>query len=113
MTAVIRGKQIAFWFGDSREIAIGISCSILKEKRFEMHLFILGTVLGAGLVLAFQELHRTSRGRRLARIQKDSMPIEDSLVCTCWTQEAGGGHAYYCELLETPKPKRFRPITHP
>jgi hypothetical protein len=102
-------------FGGSREIAKRNSCPILKRKRFEMHtlyILMLGVVLGAGLVLAFQELRRqytAFKERQWHRRASEAIALLNE--CTCW--DTNGAHAYYCELANKPEPKRFRPIQHP
>jgi hypothetical protein len=75
---------------------------------------MLFLILGAGLVLAFQELRRQYAAyhhRRWIRRTDETIALLNE--CTCWDGNATGVHAYYCQLAEVPEPKRFRPIRHP
>jgi hypothetical protein len=72
-----------------------------KENR-AMHLFVLGIVLGAGLVLAYQEIQL-----QVLMYKQDKLKAaQDKAIallaeCTCW--DTNGEHAYYCQINESAK----------
>jgi hypothetical protein len=75
---------------------------------------LLGMLLGAGIVLAFQELRNQINAykvRRWHRRAAETIALLDE--CECWDDNATGVHAYYCPMAEMPEPKRFRSIVHP
>ena len=66
-----------------------------------MNLFILGIILGAGIVLAYQEIKRQIRAFKQAKLDADiKRTIAMLNECTCWTTTVE--HAYYCQTQETP-----------
>jgi hypothetical protein len=71
---------------------------------------LLGTVLGMGLVLAFQELRRQYNAFNQRRwIARANSAIALLDACDCW----GEPHASSCPAAPEEPTRKFRSIRHP